>query len=148
MADVLQNKTVSQCRNFFVNHRKRYELERVLEEYETEQGIVRTDKKDGDQVPSPESGGSSVPSPGSGTAQGMVRLNRWYLIKPMVSLDHTLLYFTSLYFIFTSFHFTLLYFDITFAFVSFYFPVLSLLIHFCFLLFSCTFTLFFFTLFL
>ena len=72
MADVLQNKTVSQCRNFFVNHRKRYELERVLEEYETEQGIVRTDKKDGDQVPSPESGGSSVPSPGSGTTQGMV----------------------------------------------------------------------------
>jgi hypothetical protein len=69
MADVLQNKTVSQCRNFFVNHRKRYDLERVLEEYETEQGIVRTDKKDGDEVPSPESGGSSVPSPGTG-AQG------------------------------------------------------------------------------
>lgn len=70
MADVLQNKTVSQCRNFFVNHRKRYDLERVLDEYEVEQGIVRTDKKDGDQVPSPESGDSSVPSPG--TAQGMV----------------------------------------------------------------------------
>ena len=126
MADVLQNKTVSQCRNFFVNHRKRYELERVLEEYETEQGIVRTDKKDGDQVPSPESGGSSVPSPGSGTAQGMVRLNRWYLIKPMVSLDHTLLYFTSLYFIFTSFHFTSLYFTLT---------LLSLLFSFTFLYF-------------
>ena len=71
MADVLQNKTVSQCRNFFVNHRKRYDLERVLEEYEAEQGIVRTDKKDGDQVPSPESGGSSVPSPGT-AAQGML----------------------------------------------------------------------------
>ena len=34
MADVLQNKTVSQCRNFFVNHRKRYDLQEVLEEYE------------------------------------------------------------------------------------------------------------------
>ena len=63
MADVLQNKTVSQCRNFFVNHRKRFDLQRVLEEYETEQGIVSTDKKDDDQVPSPESGGSSVASP-------------------------------------------------------------------------------------
>ena len=71
MADVLQNKTVSQCRNFYVNHRKRYDLEQVLEDYETEQGIVRTDKKDGDQVPSPDSGGSSVPSPGT-AAQGMV----------------------------------------------------------------------------
>lgn len=69
MADVLQNKTVSQCRNFYVNHRKRYDLEQVLEDYETEQGIVRTDKKDGDQVPSPDSGGSSVPSPGT-AAQG------------------------------------------------------------------------------
>lgn len=73
MADVLQNKTVSQCRNFFVNHRKRYDLERVLEEYEDEQGIVRTEKKEGDQVPSPESGGSSVPSPGNIT-QGVVLL--------------------------------------------------------------------------
>lgn len=63
MADVLQNKTVSQCRNFFVNHRKRYDLQEVLEEYETEQGIVSTDKKDDDQVSSPESGGSSVASP-------------------------------------------------------------------------------------
>ena len=75
MADVLQNKTVSQCRNFFVNHRKRYDLERVLEEYEAEQGIVRTDKKDGDQVPSPDSGGSSVPSPGT-AAQGTLRWSR------------------------------------------------------------------------
>lgn len=79
MADVLQNKTVSQCRNFFVNHRKRFELQRVLEEYEKEQGIVSTDKKDDDQVPSPESGGSSVTSPAA--SQG----NPPPLTKPSVT---------------------------------------------------------------
>ena len=89
MADVLQNKTVSQCRNFFVNHRKRYDLERVLEEYEVEQGIVRTDKKDGDQVPSPESGGSSVPSPGT-AGQGMVLLGGKPIGKPRCFSEYLL----------------------------------------------------------
>lgn len=75
MADVLQNKTVSQCRNFFVNHRKRYGLERELDEYEREQGIVRPEKKDGDQAPSPDSGGSSVPSPINNGGQGRLSRN-------------------------------------------------------------------------
>ena len=40
MAEVLGNKTVSQCRNFFVNYRRRFNLLDVLEEYEKEHSIV------------------------------------------------------------------------------------------------------------
>ncbi|KAK3728403.1 hypothetical protein QZH41_017638 [Actinostola sp. cb2023] len=46
MAEVLGNKSISQCRNFFVNYRRRYNLQEVLEEYEAEQGITSSDKKD------------------------------------------------------------------------------------------------------
>ena len=40
MAEVLGNKTVSQCRNFFVNYRRRFNLLDILEEYEKEHSIV------------------------------------------------------------------------------------------------------------
>eukprot|EP00794_Sanderia_malayensis_P017818 gene17818-19596_t len=40
MAEVLGNKNVSQCRNFFVNYRRRFNLLDVLEEYEKEHSIV------------------------------------------------------------------------------------------------------------
>lgn len=36
MADIVGNKTVQQCRNFFMNHRKKYSLDHVLEEYRAE----------------------------------------------------------------------------------------------------------------
>ncbi|EDO33362.1 predicted protein, partial [Nematostella vectensis] len=45
MAEVLGNKSVSQCRNFFVNYRRRYNLQGVLEEYEAEQGITPSDRR-------------------------------------------------------------------------------------------------------
>ena len=67
MAEVLGNKSVSQCRNFFVNYRRRYNLQQVLDEYEAEQGITSSDRKDDDlQVlhmsGSPGSSGNSSPS--------------------------------------------------------------------------------------
>lgn len=67
MAEVLGNKSVSQCRNFFVNYRRRFNLQQVLEEYEAEQGITSSDRKDDDlQVlhmsGSPGSSGNSSPS--------------------------------------------------------------------------------------
>ena len=40
MAEVLGNKTVNQCRNFFVNYRRRFDLLSILEEYEKENSIV------------------------------------------------------------------------------------------------------------
>ncbi|XP_058962748.1 REST corepressor 3 isoform X3 [Pocillopora verrucosa] len=67
MAEVLGNKSVSQCRNFFVNYRRRFNLQQVLEEYEAEQGITSSDRKDDDlQVlhmsGSPGSSGNSSPN--------------------------------------------------------------------------------------
>ena len=40
MAEVLGNKNISQCRNFFVNYRRRFNLLDVLEEYEKENSIT------------------------------------------------------------------------------------------------------------
>ena len=40
MAEVIGNKTVHQCRNFFVNYRRRFDLLSILEEYEKENSIV------------------------------------------------------------------------------------------------------------
>lgn len=65
MAEVLGNKSVSQCRNFFVNYRRRFNLLQVLEEFEAEQGITSSDRKDDDlqltqiTVSPGDSGGSS-----------------------------------------------------------------------------------------
>jgi len=39
MAEVLGNKNVTHCRNFFINHRTRFNLVEVLAEYEKENNI-------------------------------------------------------------------------------------------------------------
>ncbi|XP_061087558.1 REST corepressor 3-like isoform X3 [Conger conger] len=41
IADVIGNKTVGQVKNFFVNYRRRFNLEEVLQEWEAEQGTLR-----------------------------------------------------------------------------------------------------------
>lgn len=66
MAEVLGNKSVGQCRNFFVNYRRRYNLQEVLDEYEAEQGITSSDKKDVEMLPSHMTGSPGLvnsPSP-------------------------------------------------------------------------------------
>lgn len=64
MAEVLGNKSVGQCRNFFVNYRRRYNLQEVLEQYEAEQGITSSDKKDNEMSRMSGSPGlTSSPSP-------------------------------------------------------------------------------------
>lgn len=66
MAEVLGNKSVGQCRNFFVNYRRRYNLQEVLDEYEAEQGITSSDKKDIEMLPSHMTGSPGLansPSP-------------------------------------------------------------------------------------
>ena len=71
MAEVLGNKSVSQCRNFFVNYRRRFNLQQVLEEWEAEQGITSSDKnrdfEDDDlmevQATSPTGSGHTSPNP-------------------------------------------------------------------------------------
>lgn len=62
MAEVLGNKSISQCRNFFVNYRRRYNLQEVLEEYEAEQGITSSDKKDSEMLSSHMSGSPGLTS--------------------------------------------------------------------------------------
>lgn len=41
IAEVLGNKTEHHIRTFFINYRKRYELDRVLKEYESENGPIQ-----------------------------------------------------------------------------------------------------------
>ena len=43
MGEVLGNKNVGQCRNFFLNYRRRFNLMDVLAEYEKENNIPRSE---------------------------------------------------------------------------------------------------------
>ncbi|CAL1602709.1 unnamed protein product [Knipowitschia caucasica] len=64
IADVIGNKTVGQVKNFFVNYRRRFNLEEVLQEWEAEQG---TRAPNGDSAPGGEEGKSSTPASGKST---------------------------------------------------------------------------------
>ena len=50
IAEVIGNKTESHLRSFFVNYRRRFNLDEVLQEYELENGIVRTEEDEDDKV--------------------------------------------------------------------------------------------------
>ncbi|XP_056891964.1 REST corepressor 3 isoform X3 [Takifugu flavidus] len=59
IADVIGNKTVGQVKNFFVNYRRRFNLDEVLQEWEAEQG---TKAPNGDSTTSGEEGKNSGPT--------------------------------------------------------------------------------------
>ncbi|KAK5865510.1 hypothetical protein PBY51_019776 [Eleginops maclovinus] len=60
IADVIGNKTVGQVKNFFVNYRRRFNLDEVLQEWEAEQG---TQAPNGDSATSGEEGKTSPTTP-------------------------------------------------------------------------------------
>ncbi|XP_041109017.1 REST corepressor 3-like isoform X2 [Polyodon spathula] len=60
IAEVIGNKTVGQVKNFFVNYRRRFNLEEVLQEWEAEQG---TQAPNGDTATSGEEGKNTFNSP-------------------------------------------------------------------------------------
>ncbi|KAL7854904.1 hypothetical protein SRHO_G00170940, partial [Serrasalmus rhombeus] len=60
IADVIGNKTVGQVKNFFVNYRRRFNLEEVLQEWEAEQG---THAPNGDSATSGEEGKNNSNTP-------------------------------------------------------------------------------------
>ncbi|XP_037545950.1 REST corepressor 3 [Nematolebias whitei] len=60
IADVIGNKTIGQVKNFFVNYRRRFNLEEVLQEWEAEQG---TQASNGDGATSGEEGKISSTTP-------------------------------------------------------------------------------------
>uniref|UniRef100_A0A8C1AJ65 REST corepressor 3 n=1 Tax=Cyprinus carpio carpio TaxID=630221 RepID=A0A8C1AJ65_CYPCA len=64
IADVIGNKTVGQVKNFFVNYRRRFNLDEVLQEWEAEQG---THTPNGDGANSGEDGKNSNISSGKST---------------------------------------------------------------------------------
>ncbi|KAI2650109.1 REST corepressor 3 [Labeo rohita] len=64
IADVIGNKTVGQVKNFFVNYRRRFNLDEVLQEWEAEQG---THTPNGDGANSGEDGKNSNTSSGKST---------------------------------------------------------------------------------
>lgn len=60
IADVIGNKTVGQVKNFFVNYRRRFNLDEVLQEWEAERG---TRAPNGDSATSGEEGKNSSTTP-------------------------------------------------------------------------------------
>ncbi|KAL2086999.1 hypothetical protein ACEWY4_018058 [Coilia grayii] len=61
IADVIGNKTVGQVKNFFVNYRRRFNLEEVLQEWEAEQG-TRAPNGDSSALGEDTKNSSSTPS--------------------------------------------------------------------------------------
>ncbi|KAM4772130.1 REST corepressor 3 isoform 1-T1 [Rhinophrynus dorsalis] len=77
IADVIGNKTVGQVKNFFVNYRRRFNLEEVLQEWEAEQGTQASygdastlgdDTKNTSHVPSGKSTDEEDETPTNQTA--------------------------------------------------------------------------------
>ncbi|TDH15583.1 hypothetical protein EPR50_G00010260 [Perca flavescens] len=64
IADVIGNKTLGQVKNFFVNYRRRFNLDEVLQEWEAEQG---TRAPNGDSATSGEEGKTSATPSGKST---------------------------------------------------------------------------------
>lgn len=62
IADVIGNKTVGQVKNFFVNYRRRFNLDEVLQEWEAEQGSAN-----GESLTCAEDGKNSSSSSGKST---------------------------------------------------------------------------------
>ncbi|EDL12969.1 REST corepressor 3, isoform CRA_b, partial [Mus musculus] len=61
IADVIGNKTVGQVKNFFVNYRRRFNLEEVLQEWEAEQG-TQASNADASALGEETQSASKVPS--------------------------------------------------------------------------------------
>ncbi|XP_036298515.1 REST corepressor 3 isoform X3 [Pipistrellus kuhlii] len=61
IADVIGNKTVGQVKNFFVNYRRRFNLEEVLQEWEAEQG-TQASNGDASALGEETKSASNVPS--------------------------------------------------------------------------------------
>lgn len=61
IADVIGNKTVGQVKNFFVNYRRRFNLEEVLQEWEAEQG-TQASNGDASTLGEETKSASNVPS--------------------------------------------------------------------------------------
>ncbi|MGH0177210.1 UNVERIFIED_CONTAM: hypothetical protein FKN15_011856 [Acipenser sinensis] len=57
ISDVIGNKSVVQVKNFFVNYRRRFNLDEVLQEWEAEHG----DKQSSKREPSPDRTGVKIP---------------------------------------------------------------------------------------
>ncbi|KAK1160711.1 REST corepressor 1-like isoform X4 [Acipenser oxyrinchus oxyrinchus] len=57
ISDVIGNKSVVQVKNFFVNYRRRFNLDEVLQEWEAEHG----DKQSSKREPSPDRTGAKIP---------------------------------------------------------------------------------------
>ncbi|XP_064485011.1 REST corepressor 3-like isoform X2 [Ornithodoros turicata] len=93
IAEVIGNKTEAHIRSFFVNYRRRYNLDAVLQEFEAEHGITSSDEKeekpeapkDGNNSAGGSSCGSRPTSPAAGSANGSAG-NPPPLLRPTGSL--------------------------------------------------------------
>ncbi len=77
---MIGNKTVGQVKNFFVNYRRRFNLDEVLQEWEAEQGVHTSN---GDGANSGEDGKNSNISSGKSTDEEEEEV-RVKTVKPLI----------------------------------------------------------------
>ncbi|KAM7288222.1 REST corepressor 3 [Ixodes scapularis] len=70
IAEVIGNKTEAHVRSFFVNYRRRYNLDAVLQEFEAEHGITSTDDKPSSLGADAESAAAKEAGVGDGSRPG------------------------------------------------------------------------------
>ena len=67
IAEIIGTKTESHVRSFFVNYRRKYNLDAALKDYETEHGPAEDNDNDGSKSPK-SNGGMKLETNGSSAA--------------------------------------------------------------------------------
>ncbi len=88
ISDVIGNKSVVQVKNFFVNYRRRFNLDEVLQEWEAEHGVVGRKGLDDEKM---EVLSEEATTPGPSENQAEVRSHLYLLVNGLfhqnVALD-------------------------------------------------------------
>lgn len=63
ISDVIGNKSVVQVKNFFVNYRRRFNLDEVLQEWEAEHGIEASKSSEEEKMEVSSEEGTTTPVP-------------------------------------------------------------------------------------
>lgn len=63
ISDVIGNKSVVQVKNFFVNYRRRFNLDEVLQEWEAEHGVEASKSSEEEKMEVSSEEGTTTPVP-------------------------------------------------------------------------------------
>lgn len=84
ISDVIGNKSVVQVKNFFVNYRRRFNLDEVLQEWEAEHGIEKRKGLDEEKMEVSSEEGTTPGSAENQTEVSSCEKSRSFLSEPLL----------------------------------------------------------------